>query len=124
MFLHTVLASGPGEPCRTITKQGRSLSTPTFIEAHAVAAHRCIVRAYTWTDGVVGEKRQNKCVSEVKTPGCFHEVSNTDLILSKTYQQPANCCLKKDFDSPPFTLTNERGIYHLAWSRETDFWQA
>lgn len=46
-------------------------------------------------------------------------VSNTDLFLSKPYHQPVNSWVKTNLDVSPFTLTNVRGIHHLALFEKT-----
>lgn len=46
-------------------------------------------------------------------------VSSTDLFLSKPYHPSVNSWLKRNFDAPPFTLTNVRGIHHLPLFEQT-----
>ena len=41
MFLLTILAAGPVEPCETVTKLRGPLPTVAPVEAHTVATHRC-----------------------------------------------------------------------------------
>lgn len=71
-----------------------------------------------------GREKKKTLVIEAKTPGPCHKMStctvwSSELFLSKPYHQSVHSWPKRNFDGPPFTLTNERGIWHLAPFEQT-----
>lgn len=122
--LLTILAAGPVEPSRAVTEVGGSLSTPATIEAHAIAAHRCVCTR--GQAGSVTKKTGKKLASEAETPGSHPKmstsaVSSTDLFLSEPYR-PVNSCIKRNFEAPPFALTNVRGIQQALFEQTSRLW--
>jgi len=81
MFLLTILAAGPIETCRTVTKLGGSFPTLAPIEANSIATHRCMCTDVDRQEGKRGETEQMR-VSEVGTPGCFHNMSSSLFFFS------------------------------------------